>query len=69
MLSVCEEALAALPPADELAPRAKPDQGLPGDGTAEAERARCAARGMLGERSALEACVSVWEKVRAAAAA
>jgi len=69
VLSVCEEALAALPPADELAPRAKPDQGLPGDGTAEAERARCAARVMLGERSALEACVSVWEKVRAAAAA
>lgn len=68
VLSVCEEALAALPPADELAPRAKPDQGLPGDGTAEAERARCAARVMLGERSALEACVSVWEKVRAAAA-
>ena len=35
--------------------------------SADAERARLAARVLLGERAALEACVSVWQKAAAAA--
>ena len=59
VLATCGAALEELPPAEKLAPAAV-DQS--GDGV-EAERARLAARVLLGERAALEACQSVWEKV------
>ena len=63
-------ALEALPPAIELAPLAAPTSDETSDETSmdasrnspEAERARLAARVMLGERSALEACAAVWER-------
>jgi hypothetical protein len=62
VLSTCNEALEQLPPAEELVPSAAP----PTEGEEEDEdmarvRQRLAARVVLGERSALEACVAVWE--------
>ena len=59
VLATCGAALEEPLPAEKLAPAAV-DQS--GDGV-EAERARLAARVLLGERAALEACQSVWEKV------
>ena len=59
-------ALEALPPAIELAPLAAPTSDETSmeasRNSPEAERARLAARVMLGERSALEACAAVWER-------
>lgn len=50
----CEAALEALPAAETLAEAAKED------GAAEDPREMLAARVLLGERSALEACIAVW---------
>jgi len=68
VLQVCHAALDELPAADALAPRAARAES-PENDTPEDERSRLAARVMLGERSALEACIGVWEKARGAAAA
>lgn len=58
VLATCETALDALPSAETLLPAS-----AGGDDSADAERSRLAARVMLGERAALEACVSVWQSV------
>merc|ERR1719281_624854 len=68
VLEACRGALAELPAAIDLAPRAASAES-PASDSPEAERSRLAARVMLGERSALEACISVWEKAQGAAAA
>lgn len=66
VLRQCNEALAALPGVDELAAVAAPSPSTAPATSAEQtvaeERARLAARVVLGERNALEACISVWEK-------
>ena len=77
VIGACEGALASLPGAAELADAAREPEGQE-EGAEEAGgeraaaggvRARFAARVPLGERSALEACASVWRKAAAAAGA
>eukprot|EP00746_Dinoflagellata_sp_MGD_P072719 gnl/MRDRNA2_/MRDRNA2_29496_c0_seq1.p1 gnl/MRDRNA2_/MRDRNA2_29496_c0~~gnl/MRDRNA2_/MRDRNA2_29496_c0_seq1.p1 ORF type:complete len:369 (+),score=76.10 gnl/MRDRNA2_/MRDRNA2_29496_c0_seq1:23-1108(+) len=60
VMGKCNDALASLPDVDELAPAAAPSKS--GASTEEEERARLAARVILGERNALETCIRVWEK-------
>ena len=63
VIATCNAALADLPEAEALLPAAADEKTT----SADAERARLAARVLLGERAALEACVSVWQKAAAAA--
>lgn len=68
VLSACDEALVALPAAEELAEAAVPPRDETGEQESAAEtRARLAARVLLGERAAVEACAAVWRKAGALA--
>lgn len=60
----CEEALEKMPSVEELAAAAAPpkeDAEISGKAAVQAEKERLAARVLLGERSALEACIGVWK--------
>ena len=65
---MCDEALAELPDVDTLAQLARPPQ-LASDYSPADERARVAARVMVGERNALETCIAVWKSATTAATA
>ena len=65
VIAACDEALAELPSAETLLPRAMPaapDAEASAELSAQQERSRLAARVMLGERAALEACQTVWNE-------
>lgn len=66
VIAQCEEALTQLPPVETLIKTSEPaaEGAEPDDG-----RARMAARVLLGERNALEACINVWKREAAAVAA
>lgn len=70
VIGVCDKALEELPSAETLLPTAMPappnEEGSV-ELTVRKERARLAARVMLGERAALEACTSVWKEALAKA--
>lgn len=64
VVKACEEALEALPSAEELAPTTVgPKEGEASDEPVSRVRERLAARVVLGERAALEGCLTVWKKV------
>lgn len=66
VIGQCEEALAILPPVETLAAASAPADpeasATDGEQVAEEERARVAARVMLGERYALERCIGEWKQ-------
>mmetsp|Transcript_160312 Transcript_160312/g.282878 ORF Transcript_160312/g.282878 Transcript_160312/m.282878 type:complete len:585 (+) Transcript_160312:43-1797(+) len=66
VIGQCEEALALLPPVENLAAASAPADpeasAADDEEAAEQERARVAARVMLGERYALERCIGEWKQ-------
>ena len=71
IISKCEAALAEMPSYEKLAKMSEAiDAEDAGEGSAPIDlRARMAARVLLGERSALEACVALWRREKIAVAA
>jgi hypothetical protein len=70
IITQCEESLAQMPAVEKLAAAAEaPSAEEEADSDGSAMRARMAARVLLGERCALEACIALWRREEAAVTA